>query len=409
MSSTVDTLSLQPRSSWIDKAAKKRVFGYLQNLKNARILLEENGKLFEFGELHAPLSCKIEVHHPRFYSMVALSGTIGAGEAYMSGYWNCDCLVTLIRIFASNLKQVQAMDSSAVNVLRWIDLLNSRLNPNSLNGSSQNIAKHYDLGNEFFELFLDQSMMYSAAMYKHDSDTLEQASEHKLKTIGQKLELKQQDHLLEIGTGWGGLAIFMAKTYACKVTTTTISNAQYHYACEKVSQAGLQDRITVLKRDYRLLKGSYDKLVSIEMIEAVGHKYLPVYFQTCNSLLKPGGKMLLQAITIPEQRYAAAIKQVDFIQKHIFPGGCLPSIEIILHQVGKHTQLQLQDLDDMTASYAKTLGDWRQRYLDNLNSVKNLGYDESFIRMWDFYLSYCEAGFLEKSIGTFQLVFERNQ
>ena len=409
MNSTVDTLTLRPGSNWLDKIARKRVFGYLSNLDDSTITIREHNQDFVFGDNNQELSATIVVRNPKFYSMVALHGTIGAGEAFMAGYWDTDNLVNLARIFARNIRQVQVMDSSAINVLRWIDVASSKLNPNSLSGSSRNISRHYDLGNDFFRLFLDDTMMYSSAIYSRDAVSLEQASHNKLAQIGEKLQLCEQDHLLEIGTGWGGLAIYMADTYGCKVTTTTISSEQYQFACNKVMQAGLEDKVTVLKHDYRELSGRYDKLVSVEMIEAVGYKYLPRYFKVCSELLKPGGKMLLQAITIPEQRYRQAIRQVDFIQKYIFPGGCLPSVEIILRNIGEHTELQLRDFHDITDSYARTLSDWRKRYCANLSRVLEQGYDLNFIRMWEFYLCYCEAGFREKSIGTSQLLFERGR
>ena len=407
MNSTVDTLSLEPRSNWLEKLARKRVFGYLSNLADAKVTIREQNQEYVLGHGAQSSSTVIVVNHPRFYSMTALYGTIGAGEAFMAGYWQTDDLVRLIRFFARNLSQVEAMDSSMFNILRWVDVAHSKLNTNSLSGSSRNIARHYDLGNDFFKLFLDSTMMYSSAIYSNESVSLEQASHNKLAEIGKKLQLCSSDHLLEIGTGWGGLAIYMAQTYGCQVTTTTISNQQYQYACGRVKETGLEEKVTVLMRDYRELEGEFDKLVSIEMIEAVGHKYLPAYFKTCNKLLKPGGKMLLQAITIPEQRYKQAIGQIDFIQKHIFPGGCLPSVEIILRNIGEQTQLQLRDFHDITGSYEKTLSEWRQRFVANLPKVSEQGYDNTFIRMWEFYLCYCEAGFAEKSIGTSQLLFER--
>lgn len=408
MNTTVDTLSLEPGTSWIEKLARKRVFGYLCDLNQAKVTIRENDDEFIFGDSDTQLSSTIIVHHPRFYTMAALYGTIGAGEAFMAGYWDTDDLVKLIRIFARNMQQVEVMDGSAINLLRWIDILRSKLNPNSLSGSSRNISRHYDLGNDFFKLFLDSKMMYSSAIYDDDRVTLEQASRSKLDRIAGKLQLREDDHLLEIGTGWGGLAIHMASTYGCKVTTTTISKEQYQFAVQRVEDAGLQNRISVLKRDYRELCGKFDKLVSVEMVEAVGHKYLPEYFRTCDRLLKPGGKMLLQAITMPDQRYSQALRQVDFIQKYIFPGGCLPSLGIIMDNIGEQTRFQLRDFHDITHSYAKTLADWRQRYMDNLSAVAKQGYDSRFMRMWEFYFCYCEAGFTENSIGTSQLLFERS-
>lgn len=282
-----------------------------------------------------------------------------------------------------------------------------RLNRNTHEGSRENIAAHYDLGNEFFGLFLDPNMMYSSAIFDQPETSLEVASEDKLDELCRQLELSSSDHLLEIGTGWGGMAIHAARHYGCRVTTTTISREQYEYACDKVRKEGLEDRITLLCQDYRSLTGQYDKLVSVEMIEAVGHEFYQNYFQCCAKLLKPDGKMVIQAITVADQRYQLARDSVDYIKRYIFPGGCLPSVAVIADHVASDTDLQIIHLRDITADYAETLSHWRQRFMSRIEDVQAMGFDEEFIRMWEYYLCYCEGGFRERIISTVQLAFAK--
>jgi len=281
------------------------------------------------------------------------------------------------------------------------------LRRNTLQGSRKNIAAHYDLGNELFELFLDDTMMYSCGIFEHPQATLQQASIEKLERVCRKLELRPADHLLEIGSGWGGLALHAARHYGCRVTTTTISREQYDRARTRVEQAGLGDRVTVLCQDYRELSGQYDKLVSIEMIEAVGHAYFDTYFEKCSSLLKPDGMMLLQSITIAEQRYAAARRSVDFIQRYIFPGGCLPSVAVISNAVTRKTDMRMLHLEDIGPHYATTLNRWRENFFARLPEVRQQGFSETFIRMWEFYLCYSEGAFLERAISDVQILFAK--
>jgi len=280
-------------------------------------------------------------------------------------------------------------------------------NANTLTGSSKNISAHYDLGNDFFKLFLDSRMMYSAAIYPDAETQLEEAAVYKLDILCKKLRLNEDDHLLEIGTGWGGLAIYAAKNYGCSVTTTTISQEQYKHARQSVREAGLEHRVTVLLQDYRELQGTYTKLVSVEMIEAVGHKHYKQYFSTCSKLLRDDGLMCIQAITIPDQRYDQAIKSVDFIQRYIFPGGCLPSNDVISRCVARHTDMQIVNLEDIGMDYAKTLADWRKGFESNLERVKQMGFDDVFCRMWEYYLYYCEGGFRERAISTVHVVMAK--
>jgi cyclopropane-fatty-acyl-phospholipid synthase len=267
--------------------------------------------------------------------------------------------------------------------------------------------EHYDLGNDFFKLFLDPTMMYSSAVFPNQETSLDEASLYKLDLICQKLQLSDKDHLMEIGTGWGGMAIYAAKHYGCRVTTTTISEEQYNYACAAVKREGLEDKITLLLKDYRDLDGDYDKLVSIEMIEAVGHEYYDSYFQKCSELLKPDGLMLIQAITILDQRYKHAKNNVDFIQRYIFPGGCLPSNEVISKSVANKTDLHIVDLHDIGMDYARTLAEWRKRFNGSADQVDSMGFDDVFYRMWEFYLCYCEGGFTERAISAAQFLFAK--
>jgi len=281
------------------------------------------------------------------------------------------------------------------------------VNRNTRRGSERNISAHYDLGNEFFQLFLDPTMMYSSALFGDRAATLEAASEAKLDEICRQLELKPEDHLLEIGTGWGSMAIHAARHYGCQVTTTTISKEQYEHSLQRVREAGLADRVEVLCKDYRALDGQYDKLVSIEMIEAVGHEFYREYFSTCSALLRDDGKMVIQAITIADQRYESARDSVDFIKRYIFPGGCLPSVAVIADQLARNTDMQMVHLKDITADYATTLACWRDRFMSQLDAVNRLGFDQRFVRMWEFYLCYCEGGFRERIISTVQVAFAK--
>jgi cyclopropane-fatty-acyl-phospholipid synthase len=352
-----------------------------------------------------PLTVAINVTDQRFYSDIAFGGTVAAGEAYIQGYWSCSNLTDLIRIMIGNRHILEQMEGNLSLFKNAFLRLAHWLNRNSQAGSRRNIEAHYDLGNEMFELFLDPTMMYSCAYYPDENTSLEQASLAKLQRICDKLQLNESDHVIEIGTGWGGFALYAAQNYGCKVTTTTISQQQHDWAKQRIIEAGLEDKITLLMEDYRDLQGTYDKLVSIEMIEAVGHQYLDTYFAKCSSLLKPEGIMLIQSITIADQQYDRAIKSVDFIQRFIFPGGFIPSVSAITSSVKSSTDMRLFQMEDIGPHYATTLRDWRQRFFDNIEPIKALGYSKQFTAMWDFYLCYCEAGFLERVLGNAHLVF----
>lgn len=397
--------------SVLDDWAKKVLFSSLAKISAGRLTIEHDSNITAFGEsqAQAALHAHITIHHSSAYRQMLLRGSIGAGEAFMLGVWSSPCLVSVMRVMSQNIDGLNQMDRGWPFLQRMADKVLHRLNSNDLVGSRKNIAAHYDLGNDFFSLFLDPSLMYSAAIYPHATATLEEASTYKLDAICQKLQLSEADHLLEIGTGWGGLAVHAAKHYGCHVTTTTLSKEQYLHACQTVREQGLDDKVTLLLQDYRELEGSFDKLVSIEMIEAVGHEYYDTYFKKCSSLLECDGLMLIQAITIADQRYESAKTSVDFIQKYIFPGGGLPSNSVISSGLERCTDMILVDLHDIGLDYARTLAHWRERFHAQMEAVKAQGFDDVFCRMWDFYLAYCEGGFRERIISTVQVLCAKPQ
>jgi cyclopropane-fatty-acyl-phospholipid synthase len=391
----------------LERLARKAVLSRLAGIEHGVLVLEDGGNTQRFGGLTAQcgLTSTVRVHDPRFYSEIAFGGSIGAGEAYMDAYWSTDDLTAVIRILVSNRDVLDGMEGGLAGVAAPLRKVLHWAARNSRHGSRRNIAAHYDLGNDFFRIFLDPTLMYSAAVFERPEMTLEEASVAKLDRICRRLQLKPGDHVIEIGTGWGGFALHAAGRYGCRVTTTTISRQQHALARERIDAAGLADRVTLLLEDYRDLAGTYDKLVSIEMIEAVGHQYYDTYFRKCSDLLKPEGMMMLQAITIADHRYAAARDAVDFIQRHIFPGSCIPSIAAISDAIARVTDLRLIHLDDIGPDYAITLRRWRENLFANLAAVRALGYSEEFIRMWEFYFCYCEGGFIERVIGDAQLLF----
>lgn len=388
---------------------RRAVLQRLEKLNRGKITLIDAEGCHSFGEYSEafPLQATVHIHDPRCYRQIALRGSIGAGEAYMAGDWSCDDLTALIRIMVLNREVMDGLEESLAWLAKPFLKAFHALHPNTRAGSRANIAAHYDLGNDFYRLFLDQSLMYSCGIFENEHTSLEEASLAKIDRICRKLQLNAADHLLEIGTGWGGFALHAAGRYGCRVTTTTISEKQYELARQRVREAGLEDRIEVLLEDYRDLKGSFDKLVSIEMIEAVGYRFFETYFRMCSRLLKPQGMMLLQAITIADQEYERASRSVDFIQRYIFPGGCLPSVTAMTNEIARVTDLRLFHLEDIGPHYAATLHHWRERFLTNLDRVRALGFSESFIRQWEFYLCYCEGGFAERTIGTVQMLFTK--
>lgn len=372
-------------------------------------LIEEDGTEHHFGEERATarVQATIQVKDNAAYSLVLGAGSLGAGEAYMQGLWDSPDLLQTIRVFVLNMDLLRSMDRSS----SWAGRFAARgfhwLHRNTLRGSRKNISAHYDLSNEFFTLFLDPTMAYSSAIFTPTTRTLEEASTNKFRHVCQRLQLTPQDHLLEIGTGWGGLAIHAAREFGCRVTTTTLSAEQARHARDWIAREGLSERITVLEQDYRELEGQYDKLVSIEMIEAVGPQYYQDYFAKVSALLKPTGLALIQSITISDQRYAASLGDTDFIKRYIFPGGQLPSNAVIAGHVAGATDMQMIGLEDITLDYARTLHAWRDNFQAALPQVRQLGFNETFIRMWRYYLCYCEGGFLERVIHTAQFLLAK--
>ena len=397
------------RNSRMQRLARRLLLQRMARLQHGSLELHDAEGTLRFGDVAAAggLHARIEVLHPQFWADAVFGGTTSAGEAYIHGLWKCDDLTALVRIMVANREVLESVDGAATRFAGVGRRVAHWLNRNSRAGSRRNISAHYDLGNEFFQLFLDPTMNYSCGIFEAADATMEQASIAKMDAACRKLDLKPGDHLLEIGTGWGGLAIHAARNYGCRVTTTTISREQHALASQRVREAGLEDRIELLLRDYRDLEGSYDKLVSIEMIEAVGHKFLDTYFGACSRLLKPEGLMLIQAITIRDELYAAALKSVDFIQRFVFPGGFLPAISAMSASLARSSDLQLLHLQDIGLHYATTLRRWREGFFANIEEVRALGYPDSFIRLWEYYLCYCEGGFLERNIGTVQMVLAK--
>jgi cyclopropane-fatty-acyl-phospholipid synthase len=393
----------------LTRLAKSLLPLQLRKIRHGKLRLLDGDYAETFGRVtpEGPFEVTLRVQNPRFYSDALFAGTVGAGESYINGHWQCDDLTALVRLMVVNRDLMNDVDSGWSRLsapLRWVA---HRLNRNDREGSRRNIAAHYDLGNEFFALFLDETMAYSCAIFPHADSTLLEASTAKFDAACSKLGLAPGQHLLEIGTGWGGLAIHAARHYGCRVTTTTISREQYEFARERVARAGLADRITLLLEDYRDLTGEYDALVSVEMIEAVGSEYLDTYFRKCSGLLKPTGAMLLQAITIRDQFFDEAVRSVDFIKRFIFPGSFIPSIGCMQGSLARVTDLKLFHLEDIGPHYARTLKIWRERFASRLAEVRALGYPESFVRMWEFYLCYCEGGFAERQLGDVQMLLTK--
>ncbi len=388
--------------------AKKAVFKQLEHLKVGQLVINDGGVRHVFGEGPAGnIVGELNIVDRACYVDILTGGSIGAAESYMTGDWTSPDLAALMRLMVRNMDVLDGMEGGLAKLSKPVLKVMHRLNQNTVKGSKRNIAAHYDLGNDFFQTFLDPTMMYSSALFPSAESTLEEGSLNKLKTICEKLQLSEQDHVVEIGTGWGGFAIYAAQNYGCKVTTTTISKQQYELARQRVKEAGLEDRITLLLEDYRRLEGQFDKLVSIEMIEAVGWKFYNTYYETCSRLLKPNGLMLIQAITIADQRYERAKRDVDFIQRYIFPGSCIPSVTALSEAMRDSSDLRLVSHQDFAQHYARTLHMWNDNCKREAKTITELGYSETFQRMWEFYLCYCEGGFAERSIGVSHLLYAK--
>lgn len=410
---TTDNKSLEITSalSLTSRLARKLVCKQLSMLCYGTLVITEQGEdTLVFGDRDPRFhTAELHVHNPSMWRDMVTGGSIGAAESFVAGDWSSPDLVQLLRFFTRNIDIMNAFEDRfawltrpALKGLHW-------LNRNTREGSRKNISAHYDLGNDLFRTFLDPTMMYSSAVYPREDATLQEAAVHKLDMICRKLDLQPGDRVMEIGTGWGGFAIHAASHYDCHVTTTTISREQLELARARVREAGLEDRIILLFEDYRDLEGQYNKLVSIEMIEAVGPQFLDSYFEKVGTLLKPDGLALIQAINMPEQRYSRALKNVDFIQRYIFPGSFIPSFGAILESVRTGSDMVLTHAEDIGFHYARTLNDWCQRFMASEQELEQMGYDEAFRRLWEFYFAYCEAGFSERAIGVSQILFARPQ
>jgi len=408
----------RPRGTALERFLRSQLLSRLAALRAGRLAIEDAYGTVTLGadDALAPL-VRLHVTDPAFYRAVAAGGSVGAGEAYMDGLWRCsapgledsDALVALVQLLVRNRALLDGLESGWARLAGAARRLWHAGRGNTRAGSRRNIAAHYDLSNAFFALFLSPDLMYSSALWSGGADTLEAASERKLEAVCRKLALGPGDHVLEIGTGWGGFALHAARHYGCRVTTTTISAQQYELARERFRAAGLEDRIELCLADYRDLTGRYDKLVSIEMIEAVGADHLEEYFATISRLLRPHGAALVQAITIEDHRYEQALASVDFIKRHVFPGSFIPSVNAMLAAKSRASDLALISLEDFGDSYARTLEAWRKRFMARLAEVRALGFDERFVRLWEFYLAYCEGGFRERALGVAHLKLVKPQ
>ncbi|QDT90075.1 SAM-dependent methyltransferase [Gimesia algae] len=395
------------RMGMLNAACRQLLLNKLIGLVGGQVTLREGPQSTVLGEDDADLRATVMVHHPRFYQAAVRGGGLGIAQSLIDGDWSTNDLTGLVRIFIRNLEVTDQFERGVARIRQVAARMGHWVRRNTRLGAAQNIHEHYDLGNDFYKLFLDETMSYSCGVFEHSEATMREASLAKLDRVCRHLNLQPDDHLLEIGTGWGGLALYAAQNYGCRVTTTTISREQYHLAAERIDAAGMSGRVKLLLTDYRDLEGQYDKLVSIEMVEAVGAEFFETYFQKCCDLLRPEGMMFLQSIVIKDQRFQEYLKSVDFIRRYIFPGGCLPSVAAILETTARVTDLRLLRLDDIAPHYAQTLRCWREQFQERLEEVRELGYSESFIRMWNYYFCYCEAAFEERQCNTVQMLFAR--
>jgi cyclopropane-fatty-acyl-phospholipid synthase len=399
--------ALEPDIPRNARVARWLLFRVLAGLAQGSLTVHEGSQQFHFGDPDATLCAEVRVCSPAVYRRLLTGGSLAAAESWMDGEWETNQLTALLELLARNGPVLARLENGFRLLSAPAQRLQHWLRRNHRRQARKNIAAHYDLGNDFYQHFLDEDLLYSSALFTHADQDLASAQQAKMQRLCEQLTLTPDDHLLEIGTGWGAMAEFAARNYGCRVTTTTLSREQFNYAQARIARAGLQDRVTVLLCDYRDLTGQFDKLVSVEMIEAVGKAFLPQFFRTCQARLRPGGTMAIQAITIQDQRYARYSKSVDFIQRYIFPGGFLPSITVMSDIMTRHTDFVLHNLSDMGPDYARTLAHWRQRFLHAWPQVASLGFDERFRRMWLYYFGYCEAGFNARTISVVQLTAVR--
>ena len=391
--------------TFIHRIAERLVRGRLGALTDGRLLIHLPDETATFGPGGGP-HAEITIHDPSVFPALAFGGHLGAAEAYVHGDWSTDDLTAVVRLFLRNRHVLDGLETGAARLAQPLRALAHALNKNTRKGSRRNIQAHYDLGNDFFSVFLDDTLTYSAGLFEGEDRSMHEASIAKYDRICRKLGLQPGHHVIEIGSGWGGFALYAAGRYGCRVTTTTVSPRQHELATERVREAGLTDRVTVLLEDYRDLTGTFDRLVSIEMIEAVGHQYLATFFDRCAALLAPDGIAAIQAITIQDRYYESARREVDFIKRYIFPGSCIPSVSVLTRAMAP-TDLRLVHMDDMTPDYAETLRRWRDRFFERWPDIADLGFDDSFKRLWDFYFCYCEGGFDEAVLGSVQMTFAK--
>ena len=387
---------------------KKQILKKIKNLQFGYIHLTDGNESYSYGNESSEMKVKMEILSSEFYVFLGSGGLLGVTEAYTAGYWRADDIVTLIRLIIKNNKVLEKLDSGWAKLILPINSYIHRKRQNTLSGSKQNILAHYDLSNHFYKLWLDETMTYSCGVFKNEKSTLKEASVEKLDRICRKLNLKPNDDILEIGTGWGSFAIHAAKKYGCHITTTTISDAQYEYTKQRIADEGLESKIKILNQDYRNLSGTFDKIISIEMIEAVGHEYVDLFFEKISKLLKKDGLFALQGITFNDHKFDEYKNSVDFIKKYIFPGSCLISISQITNAIKNRTDLEVVNLEDISKHYSRTLYEWRKNFMSVLSEIKSLGFSNAFINMWEFYLIYCEAGFMERNIGDYQVIFAKS-
>ena len=405
----IQKTAIHQRLTKFDRVFRAVAARRCQSLQAGHLVVNDADGQMTFGEADSDLQVVLDIYNPRFYRRVGAEGDLGIASALIDGDFSCNDLTALVRLFIRNLNITDRLESPGGRIIRKFRRLGHWLRRNTISRSKKNIAAHYDLGDEFYSLWLDSTMNYSSGIFQKPDDTLQASSIQKMDRLCQRLDLKPTDHLLEIGTGWGALACFAAQHYGCRVTTTTISDQQFERATQRVQHRNLQDQVTVLQQDYRLLEGEnkFDKIVSVEMIEAVGHQYYPAFFEQCQKLLKPDGLMMMQAIVIADHRYESHLRNVDFIGKYIFPGGSLPSISCLTLHASESAGMRMLELVDITPHYAETLRRWRDNFMKNLPAIREQGYDSKFIRMWEYYLCYCEAGFEERQINTVQVMFAK--
>ena len=405
--SLANSIPKKQKGSRMASFFKSVLFRKLSGISSGELTIIDGNNKHTFGNSSSQLKAELEVFSQEFYVFLGSGGTNGAAEAYTAGYWGSNNLVGLIQLIIKNKDTMMGLESGMARLANPITKFIHKQRQNTLQGSKNNILAHYDLSNDFYKLWLDPTMTYSSGVFSKKDASMQEASVEKLDRICRKLNLSSKDHVLEIGTGWGSFAVHAVKNYGCKVTTTTISDNQFQYASELISREGLKDKITLLSKDYRELEGIFDKVVSIEMIEAVGAEYVPGFFEKASSLLKKNGLMALQGITYNDPDFDAYKNSVDFIRKYIFPGSCLVAMPQILNAIKEKTDMVMVDSEDITQHYARTLEIWREDFQKVLPQIKELGFSEPFTRIWNFYLVYCEAGFLENLIGDFQFVFAK--